>query len=89
VPSRFTSGAYGPELVKVMSSAFDRAWADFQPRPKNEVLAKSLMASAIIEAVEAGEEDQEILVRKATVTLIKAIKIDPESLEADAAPGPA
>jgi hypothetical protein len=74
------SGAYGPEAVKVMSEAFDRAWVDFAPRPKNEGLARSLMASAVIEAVEAGDRDQASLVRKATVTLIKAIKIDPDLL---------
>jgi hypothetical protein len=82
VPSRFTSGVYTPELVKVMSGAFDRAWRDFEPRPKNQTLAMSLMASAIIEAVEAGEREEEALVRKATVTLIKAVKIDPELLDA-------
>jgi hypothetical protein len=82
VPSQFASGAYGPELVKVMSDAFDRAWDDFAPRPKNEALARSLMASAIVEAIEAGDRDHDSLVRKATVTLIKAIKIDPELLNA-------
>jgi hypothetical protein len=80
VPSRFASGAYGPELVKAMSDALDRAWDDFAPRPKNETLARSLMASAVIEAVEAGDRDHASLVRKATVTLIKAIKIDPDLL---------
>ena len=63
-----------------MSDALDRAWGDFAPRPKNESLARSLMASAIIEAVEAGDQDRLSLVRKATVTLIKAIKIDPDLL---------
>lgn len=82
MPSRFTSGAYGPELVKIMSEAFERAWDDFAPRPKNEALARSLMASAIIEAVEAGDQELDSLVRKATVTLIKAIKVDPDLLNA-------
>jgi hypothetical protein len=65
-----------------MSDAFERAWADFAPRPKNETMGRSLMASAIIEAIEAGDRDQASLVRKATVTLIKAIKIDPKLLNA-------
>ena len=44
------------------------------------------MASAVVEAVEAGDRDVASLVRKATVTLIKAIKIDPDLLnEANAA----
>jgi hypothetical protein len=75
------SGAYGPEVVKAMSDAFDHAWGDFAPRPKNEALARSLMASAIIEAVESGDQDHASLIRKATVTLIKAIKIDPDLLD--------
>jgi hypothetical protein len=44
MPSRFTSGAYEPELVNEMSDAFECAWSDFAPRPKNERLAKWLMA---------------------------------------------
>ena len=87
MPSRFTSSAYSPELVKVMSDAFDRAWDDFAPRPKNATLARSLMASAIVEAVEAGDRDHASLIRKATVTLIKAIKIDPELLNREGAGG--
>ncbi len=84
MPSRFASGVYGPELVQLMSGALDRAWRDFAPLPKNENLAKSLMASAIIEAIEAGEREEATLVRKATVTLIKAVKVDPELLNAEA-----
>jgi hypothetical protein len=71
-----------------MTGAFDRAWDDFEPRPRNLNLARSLMASAIIEAVEAGERDEQSLVRKATVTLIKAIKVDPDLLNAAAPPDP-
>jgi hypothetical protein len=80
VPSRFTSGAYEPELVNEMSRAFEHAWADFEPRPKNERLAKWLMATAIIEAVELGTRHHEHLVRRATVALITAIKADPRAL---------
>jgi hypothetical protein len=88
MPSRFTSGAYDPELVKEMSQAFDRAWGDFAPRPKNEELARSLMASAIIETVEAGKRDQDDLARGATLALMKAIKINPKLLNtAQSAPG--
>jgi hypothetical protein len=82
MPSRFTSGAYAPELVKTMSDAFERAWGDFAPRPQNEQLAKWLMASAIIETLEAGKPEPDDLVRCATVALIKAIKIDPKLLNA-------
>jgi hypothetical protein len=63
-----------------MSDAFERAWADFAPRPRNERLAKSLMASAIVETVEAGGREPDDLVRSATQVLTEAIKIDPEFL---------
>jgi hypothetical protein len=81
MPERFHSGAYDPELTVLMGAALDSAWSDFAPRPKNEVLARSLMASAIIEAVEAGERNRNTLVRKATVALMAAVKVDPKLLE--------
>jgi hypothetical protein len=34
---------------------------------------------AIIEAIEAGKRDHAVLVRKATVKLMAAIKVDPEA----------
>lgn len=80
MPARFYSGVYGPELVEMMGRAFDSAWADFAPQPANKDLARSLMATAIIDAVELGTRDHENLVRRATVALIIAIKTDPEAL---------
>jgi len=80
MPERFNSGAYDPELIKLMSAAVNAAWDAFEPRPRNEPLAKSLMASAVIENVEAGVNDRETLVRRATIALIAAIKIDPAEL---------
>jgi hypothetical protein len=71
MPSRFTSRAYEPE----MSDALDQAWRDFQPRPKNDELAKSIMAAAIIEAMEAGDREPVDLARKATLALQAAIRI--------------
>jgi hypothetical protein len=78
----FTAGAYGAAIVNVMGAAMDKAWADFEPLPGNRVLARSLMAGAIIEGIEAGKRDQDVLVRTATVTLMAAIKVDPEALRA-------
>jgi hypothetical protein len=79
-PQFITSGAYGASIVNLVGSAMDKAWADFEPRPKNEGLAKSLMESAIIEGIEANVREHDVLVRKATVTLMAAIKLDPEAL---------
>src|SRR5579862_5438579 len=79
-PRFVTSGAYGTKIVNLMGAAMDKAWADFEPLPKNKGLARSLMASAITEAIEANVREHEVLVRKATVTLMAAIKLDPEAL---------
>ena len=81
MPGRFASDAYDPEMTKLMGAALERAWVDFQPRPKNARLARSLMATAIIEAVEAGETDSSALMRAATVGLMTAMKADPDALD--------
>jgi hypothetical protein len=78
-PRFVNSDAHGTSIVNLMGAAMDKAWADFEPRPKNEFLAKSLMESAIIEGIEANVREH-VLVRKATVTLMAAIKLDPEAL---------
>jgi hypothetical protein len=79
-PSPFTSGAFGTAIVDLMGAAMDKAWADFEPLPKNKDLARSLMSSAIIEAIVANVREHDVLVRKATVTLMAAIKLDQEAL---------
>ena len=80
MPARFTSGAYDPEVAKMMGDALDQAWAEFEPKPRNSELARSLMATAIIERFEGGEGDFEGLVRGATIALMSAIKADPDRL---------
>jgi len=74
MPSRFSSGAYDPELVKVMSDALEEAWAKFDPPPKDGDLARLHMASAIIDAVDAGVREPEVLAAKAVHGLRAAIK---------------
>jgi hypothetical protein len=86
MPARIYSGVYGPELVETMGRAFDTAWADFMPKPANLGLARSLMATAIIEAVELGTRDHENLVRRAIAALSTTIEADPEAL-VQVAPG--
>jgi hypothetical protein len=80
MPSRFTSGVYDPDLVKAMGEALDSAWAKFEPPPGNLELARGLMASAIIEAVEAGERAPHALAEKAERALRAAIKEDPTAV---------
>jgi hypothetical protein len=60
-----TSGAYVAATVILTGATMDKAWADFEPLPENGGLARSLMASAIIEGVEASVRKHEVLVRKA------------------------
>jgi len=70
MPSHFAARAFEPE----MNNAFDQAWRDFRPRPQNEELARSILATAIIEAMEAGDREPVDLARKATLALRAAIK---------------
>jgi hypothetical protein len=77
-----SAGVYYPEIVRMMGNALDAAWKEFKPTPKNGDLARRVMASAIIEGIEAGKRDHDVLVRKATVTLMAAIRVDPEALRA-------
>ena len=68
--SRFNSGLYEPELVKIMGQALDDAWATFNPPPRNTDLARQMLATAIIDAVDAGSCEPTALTRQA----IKALK---------------
>jgi hypothetical protein len=56
----FTSGSYAAATVNLMGAAMGKAWADFEPLPKNEGLARSLMASAIIEAFECRDRSRQV-----------------------------
>jgi hypothetical protein len=64
-----------------MSKTLDTAWANFDPRPRQENLARAILASAIVEAVEAGVREPEDLAQRATIALSAAIKIDPDNLD--------
>jgi hypothetical protein len=75
MPSRFTSGVYGPELVELMTAALEAAWAKFDPPPKDGDLARLHLASAIIDAVEAGEREPEVIAAKAVDALREAVKL--------------
>jgi hypothetical protein len=71
VRERFPSGLYWPELVKLMTEAFDLALADFEAPPP---AAKKLLADAIIEGVDAGEREPSVLADRATIALRRAIE---------------
>lgn len=80
MPSRFTSGAFDPELAAVMGKALQDAWAGFQPQPQNEDFAKYVMAGAIIESAKLGLRERDILILKAKAALAAALQTDPEAL---------
>jgi hypothetical protein len=69
MPSRFNSGAYEPELVKIMGDALEAAWKMFSIPAKDVELARLHMASAIIDAVEGGVREETVLSTKAGAAL--------------------
>jgi hypothetical protein len=80
----FASRRYGPELVSLMSAALDAAWANFDPPPRHENLARAILASAIVEAVGVGMREPGDLAQRATIALSVAIKVDPDNLDGQA-----
>jgi hypothetical protein len=83
MPSRFTSGMYDPELVKKMSNAATRVWGGFEPRPQNESVASSLIASAISEAIDDGSSSPDEWRRRATLAWQRVNKINPDCLASE------
>jgi len=84
MPSRFTSGAYEPEIVTLMGEAFELAWKDARwTRPPNPTLAKELLASAIIAGVEAGVCEPKALGKAATKALRKVANDNPTALDGE------
>jgi hypothetical protein len=73
MPSRFTSGVYDPKLVKLMSDAVDAACLDYEGLPRNLDLARQIMATGIIEAVDANERSPKALVAAAKRALDEAM----------------
>jgi hypothetical protein len=73
MPTRFTSGEYGPELVALMANALDVAWSQASRVSQDVELARLVMASAIIEQVDSGVRIHEELVARATLALAAAV----------------
>lgn len=63
--SGFTRGVYYPHLLRTMGAALDAACETINLASKDAAVARLLMASAIIEAVDAGIRQHEFLVDKA------------------------
>lgn len=76
MPARFTSGVYGPEIVRLMTDALEAAWSKHNGPPHNTDLARQIMATAIIEAVDKDKRSSEALVAAAIRALDDAMESD-------------
>jgi hypothetical protein len=59
-----TGGAFGPQETRLLSHAFNRAWAEVVQRGGQRVderTARERMARAIIDSAHAGERDPVVL----------------------------
>ncbi len=65
----FPHGEYGPELVALMGRALDRAWAAVRTKIVDTELARLVLASAIIDKVDAGVREHDDLVGAAISAL--------------------
>jgi hypothetical protein len=83
MPERFNSPTYGPEFTRLMRAAFDEAWLQFADHERDA----HLLASAIIDAVDAGVRDHRELVRRAVSTLSKTAPVRPKPANDEAAMG--
>jgi hypothetical protein len=78
MPARFEGGVFEPELAKLMTSAFEGAWAKVLVSPADSAAASHHLAEAIVEMVRAGSRDREQLVASALVSLASAKGISGE-----------
>jgi hypothetical protein len=72
---RFAPGEYDPELVGLMSGALDAAWLQAPGPSRDALLARLVMASAIIDEVDSGIRLHAALVEKAVAALAAAVRI--------------
>jgi hypothetical protein len=72
MPERFESQAYAPETTKLMKDAFDEAWRKVGHEEKDIELTRKLLASAILDQVNAGAGDREKIAAAAIATLAVA-----------------
>jgi hypothetical protein len=72
MPQRFESQAYAPETTKLMKAAFDEAWLKVRRGESDAELTRKLLASAILDQVNAGVQDFDKIVAAAVATLAVA-----------------
>jgi hypothetical protein len=72
MPERFESQAYAPETTRLMREAFDAAWLKVEQGEEDVELTRRLLASAILDQVNAGASDREKIAAAAIATLAVA-----------------
>jgi hypothetical protein len=83
---RLPLGEYGPELIALMGKALDCAWLRVKSKAADVELARLVMASAIIDGVDAGVREHDDLVGAAISALSSALRlaggeVDPSAIE--------
>jgi len=71
---RPASREYGPDLVALMSEALESAWLQVPKAPRDAELARLVMASAILEQIDAGVRVRDQLVASAANALAAAAR---------------
>jgi hypothetical protein len=72
MPERFESQAYRPETTKLMKEAFEEAWSKIRKDENDKELMRKLLASAILDQVNAGARERDRIVAGAVATLAVA-----------------
>jgi hypothetical protein len=72
MPERFESHSYAPETTRLMTDAFEEAWRKAKVGEADPELARKLLASAILDQVNAGAKDAEKIAAAALATLAVA-----------------
>jgi hypothetical protein len=75
MPERFDSGIYEPQTSALMKGALDSAWTQVRRNSRDAELIRLLLAGAIIDLVDAGVDDHQMLVEGALKALDAAKKV--------------
>jgi hypothetical protein len=72
MPERFNAEAYNPETTELMKDAFEAALPKVKIIEHDTQLTRKLLASVILDQVNAGNRDCESIVASAVATLAVA-----------------
>jgi hypothetical protein len=75
MPERFEADVFSPGANKLMKEAFEAAWPKAHLIEYDPALTRQLLASAIIDQVNAGAQDHDQIVRAALAALAVAKNI--------------